>query len=305
MKNPAHPSPEPPTERSSPRRLFDLALLLSAAATLVALPLPADAGAAENPMARVDGGIYRPVFPPSPAEKEIRVEPFLLDVTPVTNGAFLAFVTRHPKWRRGSVARLFADSSYLSHWEGPLSLGKEAGRDQPVVHVSWFAAKAFCEASGKRLPSESEWEFAAAADDKAVDARQDPAFTAKILGWYARPGSQELPPVGQTEPNLWGVRDLHGVVWEWVADFNNTLVSSDSRESGDPDMSRFCGAGAVSAADKNDYASFMRIAFRSSLKAPWTTANLGFRCARDVGPDDGKPGVKIPVGKTPPGRKTK
>lgn len=47
-------------------------------------------------------------------------------------------------------------------------------------------------------------------------------------------------------------------------------------------MSRFCGAGAVTAADKNDYASFMRIAFRSSLKAGYTAGSLGFRCARDV-----------------------
>lgn len=160
--------------------------------------------------------------------------PFLLDVTPVTNQAFLAFVTRHPQWRKGTVPGLFADATYLSHWEGPLHPGKAALPDQPVTHVSWFAARAFCASEGKRLPTEAEWEFAAAADEKVTDARQDPAFTARILGWYAKPSSRDLPTVGQGTPNLWGVHDLHGLVWEWVADFNNTLVSSDSRESGDP-----------------------------------------------------------------------
>lgn len=289
---------------STTRRLLLVAALLVPGSNALAGPGTVQAPTGQA-MARVEGGIYRPVFPPSPAEKEMRVEPFLLDTLPVTNGEFLAFVTKNPKWRRGSVPRLFADSAYLNHWEGPLSLGKEVDKDQPVTRVSWFAAKAFCEASGKRLPTEIEWEHAAAADEKVADARQDPTFTAKILGWYSRPGSHRLPTVGQTGPNLWGVRDLHGLVWEWVGDFNNTLVSSDSRESGDPDMSRFCGAAAVSAEDKNDYASFMRIAFRSSLKAPYTTANLGFRCARDVtGDDDGKPVRKTPAAK-PSAERTK
>lgn len=249
-----------------------------AAAALVT----ASTAAAAPGMARIPAGTYVPVFPPSPEEKEIRIGAFELDKLPVTNGDFLAFVKRQPKWRKGQVPKLFADPGYLSHWAGPVSPGPAAKADQPVVQVSWFAAKAYCEAQGKRLPTEAEWEYAAAASETVADARQDPAQVARILAWYGAPTPKVLPAVGKGAPNLWGVRDLHGLVWEWVLDFNNTLVSSDSRESGDPDKSRFCGAGAVTAADKGDYASFMRIAFRSSLKAPYVTGNLGFRCARDA-----------------------
>ena len=251
-------------------------------AALLALACAAPAAAAPK-MVRIDGGVYRPVYPPSPEEKELEVAPFLLDERAVTNGEFLAFVRAHPRWRRDRVPRLFAGAAYLSHWAGPLDPGAGAPLDAPVVQVSWFAAKAYCEAQGKRLPTEKEWEYVAAASADAPDAREDPAWVAEILAWYAKPNPKVLPPAGRGRPNFHGVRDLHGLVWEWVADFNNALVVGDSREDGAPDTSRFCGAAAVTAARKSDYASFMRFAFRSALHAASTTANLGFRCASDDG----------------------
>jgi len=254
--------------------------------TLLVLLLASSAAGAAPKAVRIAGGTYRPVFPPSPEEKEIPVRPFLLDERPVTNAEFLAFVRAHPRWQRDRVARLFAGEAYLSHWAGPAALGESAPAAAPVVQVSWFAAKAYCEAQGKRLPTEAEWEYVASASETQADARQDPEFVARLLAWYARPNPKVLPAAGAGPRNHYGVRDMHGLVWEWVSDFNSALVSADSREDGDPDKARFCGAGALSAEDKSDYASFMRIAFRSSLQAPYTTANLGFRCARDAGKGD-------------------
>jgi protein SCO1/2 len=72
-------------------------------------------------------------------------------------------------------------------------------------------------------------------------------------------------------------------VWEWVFDFNNDVVSTDSRAEGGDRAKAFCGAGAADARDREDYARFMRAAFRSSLEARFTTRSLGFRCARDAG----------------------
>ena len=60
-------------------------------------------------------------------------------------------------------------------------------------------------------------------------------------------------------------------------------MASDSRDQGDPDRLKFCGAGALSLRDKDNYAVLMRIAMLSALKASDTTANLGFRCARAAG----------------------
>jgi formylglycine-generating enzyme required for sulfatase activity len=87
---------------------------------------------------------------------------------------------------------------------------------------------------------------------------------------------------GTGQPNYWGVRDLHGLIWEWIADFNTAMVTDDSRSDGVLDARLFCGTGAQSARNVNDYPAFMRFAFRSSLRADYCVRNLGFRCAKDL-----------------------
>jgi formylglycine-generating enzyme required for sulfatase activity len=234
-------------------------------------------------MVSVGPGTYRPLYAASQAEREIQVKAFFLDVKPVTNGDFLAFVRSTPEWRRERVGRLFADEGYLTHWKTSDSLGSELSPKSPVARVSWFAAKAYCASKQARLPTEREWELAALASESSADGSRDPAVIASILRFYSQPAtSVSLRDVGTRRPNFWGVEDLHGLVWEWVHDFGASLVSSDSREKGEVDQNRFCGASGADARDPADYASFMRVAFRSSLAARYTTARLGFRCARDA-----------------------
>ena len=210
----------------------------------------------------------------------VRIAPFALMSLPVTNADFLAFVQQHPQWRRDRVASVFAEPRYLSHWAGPAQLGPLALPQQPVVWVSWFAASAYCQAQGARLPSWSQWEYAAAADDRRTDARSDPAWRQRILAWYSQPSKHALNAVGSQRPNAYGAHDLHGLVWEWTDDFSALLVSADNRDQGDPDRLEFCGAGALSMNDRENYAVLMRVAMLSSLEGADATVNLGFRCAR-------------------------
>jgi iron(II)-dependent oxidoreductase len=165
----------------------------------------------------------------------VHLRPFWIDVTPVTNGAYLEFVEAG-----GYRAReCWSDAGWA--WlqeaavEGPKHWRQEQGRwctrtmdrvrpldlDRPVCHVSWYEAEAYARWAGKRLPTESEWEAAAA---------WDPATgTARMYPWGDEPPTAELAnvdqlafgtaPVGAFQRNVSpiGCYGMIGDVWEWTA----------------------------------------------------------------------------------------
>lgn len=232
---------------------------------------------AQPGMVDIPASVYRPLFRGERDAKEVLVAAFQLDVRPVTNGEFLTFVRENSKWQRSQVKRLFADEKYLAHWAGDLDLGNVRA-EQPVTNLSWFAAKAFAAARGKRLPTTAEWELAAGAGFTVRDGSKDTDFQAEVTRWYATPSPAVLPDVGG-RANVLGVRDLHGLVWEWTSDFNSAMVTGDARGDSGLERQLFCGAGSVGAQDTGNFAAFMRFGFRSSLRAGYTVHNLGFRCA--------------------------
>lgn len=246
---------------------------------LLALAVAGGAPAAPDGLALVPAGSYAPLLRTADEPERIAVPAFLLEERPVTNAEFLEFVRAHPAWRRSRVSRLFAEAGYLSHWAGDLELGAAADPAAPVVRVSWFAARAYAKAQGRRLPTTAEWERAAAAGVATENGATEPGFSAAILRWLARPTPERLAAAGSGRPNLHGVRDLHGLVWEWVDDFSTAMTTGESRADAGLERNLFCGAGAASARNASDYPAFMRAGLRSSLRANYTVPNLGFRCA--------------------------
>ena len=233
-------------------------------------------------MALIPTGMYHPLFRSESDPKEVRVKSFYLDSLPVTNGAFLEFVRANPRWQRSRVKKIFADEFYLKGWAGDLDPGSNAPANVPVTDVSWFAAKAYAQWKGKRLPTVAEWEYAASASLTQSNGEQDAEFKRQVLKWYCTPATTKPSPVGLSEANFWGIHDLHGLVWEWVADFNSALLTGGAQGDTGLDRGLFCGGGAQGAGDVQDYPAFMRYAFRSSLKADYCVHNLGFRCAKDL-----------------------
>jgi formylglycine-generating enzyme required for sulfatase activity len=98
------------------------------------------------------------------------------------------------------------------------------GARNPVVRVSWDDAQAFCKQMSQktgrsvRLPSEAEWEYACRAGTSTRFYSGDKDDDLDRIGWYYKNSGGRTHPVGEKEPNVFGLYDMHGNVWEWVED---------------------------------------------------------------------------------------
>lgn len=230
-------------------------------------------------MALIKKGSFIPLYGNDSAR--VYVNDFYLDVFPVTNKDYIEFLKENPKWRKSQIIALYADEKYLDHFQDDLTLKAGGEMMAPVTNVSWFAAKKYCEYQGKRLPTIDEWEYVASSDETTADAREKEGYNKFILSWYEKPNAYNQK-VGSTFKNYWGVYDMHGLVWEWIQDFNSVLLSGESRGDLEGSNELFCGGAALGATDLMNYAAFMRYAFRGSIKAKYSVRNLGFRCAKPI-----------------------
>ena len=155
---------------------------------------------------------------------EVELDAYAIDTYEVTNGLYLEFI-RSTGHRTPSHP---ADPS-KNLWQGGLM--PESIASLPVVNVDWFDAEAYCRWAGKRLPSEAEWEKAARGTDDRRFPWGDVEPTHKHLNFnQAWQGEKTLVPVGIYEKGKspYGVYDMAGNVWEWVADWYDATYYSRS-----------------------------------------------------------------------------
>jgi len=210
----------------------------------------------------------------------VKIEPFFMDQAPVTNARFFEFLQARPEWRKAAADRARTDRDYLALWN--YSTYPPELRDHPVVFVSWYAAKAYAEWRGCRLPTEAEWEYAARG---GIVGREFP--------WGDLPDSDRAHfhsslgtvPVKSFPPNGYDLFDTAGNVWEWCEDWYDERFY---REIGQGVENPVCtesasGLKVIRGGAWCYYAYVMRCAFRSGFPPHSSDINGGFRCARSLG----------------------
>ena len=178
----------------------------------------------------VPGGAF--VFDNEKWAHEVQLRPFRISRTPVTNAEYAAFVeaggySRREWWSDdGWVWKSRENPGAPKYWVRRDSAWAQRRFDrvvalrsgEPVVHVSWHEAQAYCRYASRRLPTEAEWEFAASLDPRAREKLHYPwgsKFPTRRQARLESAGITEVQdyPEGDSPS---GCRQMIGNVWEWT-----------------------------------------------------------------------------------------
>lgn len=246
-------------------------------------------------------------------EHTVTVATFRLDTFEVSVGRFRRYIesfTGTPPATSAGAHPLIAQSGWMSGWNGALpattaqlianikcdptmqSWTDTAGANEskPINCVSWYEAFAFCIWDNARLPTEAEWEYAAAggSDNRLYpwgSTAPDCTLAAFYNGAFCyNPGAGGTAPVGTYSSSnaRWGHRDLAGNVQEWVFDWYDATwysgggATCTNCASTAPSGTRVMRGGAFSYNPQD-----LRAASRGSLDPTARASGVGFRCARN------------------------
>lgn len=285
--------------------------------TLTPTPYPQEIQVTGGTMVRIPGGVFHmgatanrlseecdafrdgcqsAWFSSSEPVHSVLLRSYYIDIHEVTNGAYLEFLSAQGNACSGQLCLDFEQSRIFQ--QGDTYSVEESLTQHPATGVTWYGAQAFCEWRGARLPTEAEWEKAAAWDGKAAASRQYPwgnVFDGRSLNscdascdeQQANPAFDDGYPT--TAPvasfangrSAYGLYDMAGNVWEWVADWYDAgyyQVSDEANPMGPEDGSE----KVVRGGSWFDTGNFTATTIRFPSAPTNADRTIGFRCAADL-----------------------
>jgi len=250
-----HPSPEIQSWMRSRERVADQKILIQEPCGVELVRIPSGTfmmGSPESEEERYD--VESP-------QHEVTISEFYLGRYPVTNEEYGRYLKANPQFEE---PRYWDDTKYNQP-------------RQPVIGVSWHDAQAYCVWAGGRLPTEAEWEYACRAGTTTRFWSGDTEADLDRAGWYKGNTGGKLHPVGEKEPNPFGLYDMHGNVWEWCTDWFGKYGKGREVDPQGPDEG---GRRVLRGGSWIDRAWFCRSASRDWSHPGSRSGIFGFRLAR-------------------------
>jgi formylglycine-generating enzyme required for sulfatase activity len=248
---------------------------------------------------------------------DVTVNDFEMEVTEVTYEQYLTFLNSTLMGPNSHRNQCFGQICLATRAEDPGSniifdsanyRVPDVIRNFPVVNVTWYGAKAYCEAIGRRLPTEAEWEYAARSDQGYLypwgnTFSTDNAKTNRPVTEAPGAGAVDSYAIGASP---FGMLNLAGNVAEWVSDWYSPTYYSQLGQSGAVAINP---QGPVAGTDKvlrggswDTVPFFARSVHRQNLEPSDQTLWAGFRCVADVSTEASGNGINLGSGQvTSPG----
>ena len=216
------------------------------------------------------------------------INAFYIDKYEVTNAQYKQFVDANPQWQKDRIDKALHKGGYLALWNGNEYPSGKA--NYPVVYVSWYAAMAYAQWAGKRLPTEAEWEYAARGGLSGQKYPWGNELDRSKANYY-NSNDSNMTPVGTYPPNGYGLYDMVGSVWEWCLDeYHDDFYARSPREnpiSGaitiDWVIDNFTNIKTPRTLRSGSWGSYpaaLRVSFRSGDPPTNVAEVIGIRCVR-------------------------
>jgi len=235
-----------------------------------------------NEMVRISGGTFMMGSPENEwgrlsnegPQRQVTLSSFYIGRFPVTQAEFQEIMGRNPSTFRGPNLPV-EQVSWFDAVEFSNRRSIRAGLT-PAYTISGNTVTWNREANGYRLPTEAEWEFACRA---GTQTPFNSGTSASEVGWYAGNSRGRTHPVGQKQPNAWGLYDMHGNVLEWCWDWYGAYPSESQTNPQGPNW----GVGRVYRGGSWRFeANQTRSAFRFRNNPNLRLNFIGFRLARNA-----------------------
>jgi len=202
----------------------------------------------------------------SPAHK-VYIDSFYMDKYEVTNAQYLKFCEETGR----QLPEFWGSKEFHNGPDFP---------NHSVVGISWRDAEAYAEWAGKRLPTEAEWEYAARGGLTGMNYPNGDELDSTLAN-YSLAGVDATAAVGNYPPNGYGLHDMAGNVWEWVADYydEDYYKTSPSKNPAGPEDRRF---KVIRGGSWHSGPGCNKVYYRNALPPNWVDFAVGFRCVKDL-----------------------